>query len=340
MFKTILKTTMGCALALGVVSAAQASDVTLRLGHLWPPVAGPHKALLKPWADKVMEASGGKIDVQIYPSGTLAKPPAQYDAVKGRLMDITATVLGYTANRFPLTQIVEMPGIAKNAVHGSCIVQNLYNEGLLDSEFKDTHPLFMFTHGPGLIHTSEKAINTPEDFKGLRIRRPTTLVAKMMEGLGAQPVGMPAPASYQSMQRGVIDGVAFPWEGALSFRLNELANHHTEVGGLYTIVFLVTMNKDVYNSMSPELKKVIDDNSGLGWANTAGEVFDGADVKGRKQAQDAGHNIVTVEGGVNNPAWKPVLDKAAAEYLAELNAKGLPADKVHARTLELAKTCM
>ncbi len=75
--------------------------------------------------------SGGRIRVEVYPSATLAKPPAQYEAVRSRIADVTATVQGYTANRFPLTQVVELPGIVRDAAHGSCIIQSLYEEGLI-----------------------------------------------------------------------------------------------------------------------------------------------------------------------------------------------------------------
>jgi TRAP-type C4-dicarboxylate transport system substrate-binding protein len=326
-------------LVLSMLTAAQAADVTLRFAHFWPAVSGTHKQLYQVWADTMERESGGRIKVEIYPSATLAKPPAQYEAVKSGIADVTATVQGYSANRFPLTQIVELPGIVKNAVHGSCIIQSLYDEGLISDEYADSKPLFMFTHGPGHIHSKEQAITTPADFAGLRIRRPTTVVGDLLEKLGAQPVGMPAPQSYQSMQRGVIDGVALPWEGALVFRINELATKHTEVGGLYTLSFVVTMNKDVYQDLPDDLKKVIDDNTGKAWSAKAGEVFDALDVKGRAAAVEAGHEIITIEGGGDNPAWKPVLSEATESYLTQLEGKGLAARKVYARALELSEIC-
>ncbi len=331
-------TTLSALLAVGLsLSVAQTANAatTLRFGHLWPAVAGPHKSIYQPWADAVTEQSAGELKVEMYPSSTLSKPPAQYEAVKNRIMDVTATVLGYSANRFPLTQIVELPGLAENGVHGSCIVQGLYDEGLLANEFKDTRPLFMFTHGPGLLHFKGSTIKKPEDLAGLRVRRPTTLVAELLESFGAQPVGMPAPQSYQSISRGVIDGVAFPWEGALSFRLNELTESHTEVGGLYTLAFIVTMNKDVYDGLSDEQKAVIDSNSGALWSNKAGVLFDELDVKGRAQAVEAGHEIVQVD----QVDWKPALDTATENYLASLEKKGLPAREVHAKALELSASC-
>ncbi|PLX44197.1 MAG: C4-dicarboxylate ABC transporter substrate-binding protein [Hyphomicrobiales bacterium] len=340
MIKTLRNGLLTGLMALGIASGpASAADVTLRFAHFWPSVAGMHKNLFQVWADTVMKDSGGRIKVEIYPSATLAKPPAQYDAVKNRIADITATVLGYTANRFPLSQVVELPGLVKNAAHGSCILQGLYDEGLIKSEFKDTHPLFLFTHGQGHIHTAKTLIKSPKDFAGLRIRRPTTVVATLLEKLGAKPVGMPAPASYQSMQRGVIDGVALPWEGQIAFRLNDLATKHTEVGGLYTLAFVITMNKDVYKGLPADLKAVIDKASGKVWSAKAAKVFDDTDVKGRAQAVKAGHEIYTVEGGIENPAWKPVLTEATASYIKQLDGKGLPGDKVYAQAKALAASC-
>ncbi len=338
MLKTAAFSAALAATATVTAPTAMAADYTLRFAHFFPPVAAPHKEVFVAWAEKVKADSNGRIEVELYPSSTLAKPPALYDAAANGIADISATVQGYTANRFPLTQIVELPGIVTDAQQGSCVIQSLYNEGLVADEYKETQPLFMFTHGQGHIHTKDKLITQPSDLAGLRIRRPTAVVAKILEEVDAQPVGMPAPESYQSMQRGVIDGVSLPWEGQKSFRLNELATKHTEVG-LYSLSFVVTMNKRVYNSMPDDLKKVIDDNSGMLWAQNAGKVFDQQDEAGRKDAVDAGHEILTIEGGVENPAWKPVVAAATENYLSELEGKGLPARKVYARALELATSC-
>ncbi|MEI8633636.1 TRAP transporter substrate-binding protein [Vibrio sp. PP-XX7] len=277
--------------------------------------------------------------VDIYPSSTLVKPTAQYAAAINRIADISVAIQGYTVNRFPLTQIVELPGIAKDAVNGSCIVQTLFDEGLIAGEYAKTKPLFLFTHGPGHIHTTEKLVKVPADLDGLRIRRPTTVVGNMLESMGAKPVGLPVPSAYQAVQRGVIDGVTFPWEAQISYRLNELTPKHTEVGGLYTLSFVVAMNKSTYESMPKDLQQVIDHHSGRVWSNIAGQVFDHLDTKGRQQAVDAGHEIYTVPGGADNPAWKPFVEQTREAYLSALDKKHLPARKVYQRAMELAQSC-
>ena len=335
----IIKNTVVAAVAVSAISQVQAAaEYTLRFSHFYPETSGQSKGLFKEWADSIEKESNGRIDVQMFPSSTLAKASAQYDAVKNSIADVSVAVQGYNANRFPLTQIVELPGVSKNAAQGSCIVESLYTEGLISNEYRKTKPLFLFTHGPGAIHTTNKEIKVPQDLEGLRIRRPTAVVAKLLEGLGAKPVGMPAPDAYQSTQRGVIDGVALPWEGQYTFRLNELTKYHTEVGGLYTLAFVMTMNKSFYNRLPADLKKVIDDNSGMKWSKKAGVVFDELDAKGRAQAIEMGQQVDVIKGGAENPLWKPVLYQATEDYLKGLQKKGLPAYKVYARAVELSKT--
>ena len=146
---TLKKTITALTASIAMTSAAQAADVTLRFAHFWPAVSPIHKEVFQGWADAVEADSNGRIEVEIYPGATLSKPPAQYDAVINRIADMTATVQGYTANRFPLTQVVELPGVVKTAEQGSCVIQSLYEEGLIADEYKDTRPLFLFTHGQG-----------------------------------------------------------------------------------------------------------------------------------------------------------------------------------------------
>ncbi len=319
---------------LGSVPAAQAAEVNLRFAHFWPAQAAIAKHW-QAWADTVENESNGRINVEMYPSQTLAKAPKIYDAVINGIADVGVTVQGYTANRFPLTQIIELPGISESGEHGSCIAQTLLDQGDIASEYAETHPLFVFTHGPGTIHTKGKLVKTPADLQGQRIRRPTAVVAEMLTGLGSKPVGMPAPQIYQSMSRGVINGATLPWEAMKSFRLNELADNHTNIN-LYTLSFVVTMNKGVYAGMPAELQQVIDNNSGLSWATQSGTLMDQQDRLGLAQAKEQGHTIYTVEGGVNNPAWKGILDQATERYLSQ---SGASARSIYERIPQLSENC-
>ncbi|WP_043529388.1 TRAP transporter substrate-binding protein [Litchfieldella xinjiangensis] len=331
-----------CLLALSIASATLSSAqaaTTLRMAHFWPGASGINQDIFEAWANTVEEESGGELRVENFPSGTLAKPDDLYEAAVNGIADISITAQGYTAGRFPLSQIVELPGVSDSASQGACILQSLYEDGHLAEEYANTRPLYMFTTGPGYIHTTDTDVQTPSDLAGLRIRRPTAVAGDILENLGASPVGMPAPDIYTSMQRGVIDGLSFPWEGMKVFRLNELAEYHTQVP-FYSLIFVATMSQRTYDRLSPEQQAVIDANSGMKWAEVAGDVFDGLDKAGKQEAEEAGHTIRVIDNPLENPDWQQPLQDGIDNYLAELEARGLDqARDVYDAALEARQSC-
>ncbi|MCM5704860.1 TRAP transporter substrate-binding protein [Larsenimonas salina] len=325
--------------ALALTATASQAANTLRLASFWPASSQISTHIIDDWIDTVQKESDGSLKVQLFPSQTLAKADHSYQATVKGIADITITAQGYTAGRFPLTQIVELPGISHSARQGSCVAQTLLDQqDAVAKEYRDSHVLFLFTTGPGFINTKDTLVKTPDDLAGLRIRRPTTVVGDILSSLGAQPVGMPAPDMYTSMQRGVIDGVTLPWEGMKTFHLNELAHKHTEMP-LYSLVFVATMSDRAYKRLTPEQRKVIDNNSGMRWAKKAGEVFDTIDSQGRAEAVKAGDQIVTIDNPLEDAQWKGPLNAVIKKYLSELNGKGLPADAIYDAAQQASKSC-
>ena len=280
---TKLRTLATAALAIGIGSASFADD--LRFAHFMPPVTWQHTDLFTGWAEAVKEASGGEVEVTIFPAQTLGKAPAGYDNAKNGVADLAWTLQGYTAGRFPLTQVIELPGLFETAEVGSCALQKLYDSGALDEEYGETKPIFMHVHAPGHIHSKDKPVTSLADLKGMKIRRPTAVIGTLLEELGAEPVGMPAPTIYENLEKGVIDGYMLPWEALPGFRLTELTEHHTEFG-FYSSAFIVTMNQAKYDSLSDAGKAAIDENTGMKWALIAGKGFDDSDARGYPIAQE------------------------------------------------------
>lgn len=310
------------ALALGLAAtAAPAAEVGLNFAHFMPEGSWQNRELFTAWAEAVGTQSDGRIAVTLYPAQTLGKAPQGYDNARDGIADIAWTVQGYTAGRFPLSQIVELPGLYDSAEIGSCAFQKLYDSGALDAEYADTHVLFVHTHGPGHLHTSDKAVTRLEDLKGLRIRRPTAVIGRLLEELGAEPVGMPAPAIYEATSRGTIDGFMLPWEAVEGFRAYEVADHHTDFG-FYALAFVATMNKATYEALPDELRAVIDANSGMDWALAAGRGFDAGDVSGKAATLENGtEEQIDPDDRAN---WEAAAARATEAYLAELDAAGLP----------------
>ena len=317
---------LAAALGLAIATAAPAAEVNLNFAHFMPTASWQHQEFFTAWERAVEEQSGGRIDVTIFPAQTLGKAPQGYDNARTGVADIAWTVQGYTAGRFPLSHVVELPGLFERADVGSCAFQKLYDSGALDAEYADTHVLFVHTHGPGHLHTRDTPVTTLADLKGLKIRHPTQVIGQLLEDLGAEPVGMPAPQIYESMQRGTIDGYMLPWEAVDGFRAYEVSDHHTEFG-FYALAFVLTMNKDTYESLPADLRQVVDDNSGLPWAIRAGRGFDAGDRVGKEVALENG-TLHEIEGAERDK-WEAAAERITEAYIGELEAQGLPGSETY-----------
>ena len=318
-----LKLATAAAMAAGLAGTAAAQEVTLTLHQFLPAQANVPKLVLDVWADNVEEASQGRIKIDRYPSMQLGgTPPELMDQAIEGVADIVWTVVGYTPGRYPTTEVFELPFMMTNARAVSQAYWEMFETHMKDDEFKDVHILGTWVHGPGMIHVN-KEVRLPEDMAGLKIRGGSRSINSLLSKLGAEPVGMPVPAVPEGLSKGVIDGTTIPWEVTAALKVPELVSNHTEFDGvsLYTLTFVLAMNKDRYESLPDDLKKVIDDNSGLEFSVFAGGTQADADGPARQLAVDRGNNIITVSGA-DIDAWRAAAQPIYDEWVADMNAKG------------------
>ena len=301
---------------------AQAS--TLRFHQMLPPQATIPAKAIKPWAEKVEKESGGRIKVQLFPSMQLGgRPPELFDQAKDGVVDLVWTVLGYTPGRFPKSEVFELPFSCGLAEPASRAFQQYVEKHALD-EFKGVHLIAVHVHGPGLIH-SLQPVTKLEDMKGLKIRGGSRIINIMLEQLGATPVGLPVPQVGEALSKGVISATTIPWEVVPALKVEQIAKNTTGFSGdkgLYTQTFAVAMNKASYDKLTPDLKKVIDANSGLAAASMFGAAMDAGDKEGLAIAQKAGNRIVTLDA-VETQRWQRAAAGVRAVWYKEVAAKGI-----------------
>jgi len=305
----------------------QAQEITLKVHHFLPPPSPAHARLITPWCEKIAKESAGKLKCQIYPAMQLGgTPPQLFDQAKDGVADIVWTLPGYTANRFPTVEAFELPFMMTNPEATSRALWD-YTQRYSKNEFKDVHPILFHVHGPGVFHMREKQIRTLADFKGLKVRAPTRLTNKLIASMGATPVGMPVPQVPEALNKGVIDGTVIPWEVVPAIKVHEIVKFHSETDpkfpAFYTSVFIFGMNHAKYNSLSPELKKVIDANSGPEASAWAGKVFAEADVPGRKMAEDRKNTLYTIPAS-ELALWRKAAEPVQIEWIKEVNRRDLP----------------
>lgn len=323
-YKNFIGAISGAIISMGVANTATAAEFTYNLQSFLPAQATIPSKIIDVWADKVEEASGGRIEINRFPSMQLGgKPPQLIDQVIDGVLDITWNVVGYTPGRFPSTEVFELPFLVNDARATSGVFWKMMQEHMETTEFKDVKMLGVWVHGPGVIHAN-KEIRVPADFNGMKIRGASRQVNALLEQLGATPVGMPVPAVPEALSKGVIDGTTIPWEVTKALKVPELVENHTEFTGpmMYTVTFVLVMNWDKYNALPDDLKAVMDDNSGLEFSMFAGETQAAYDAPSKQIAVDRGNNIVTLNAD-ESAAWAAAAAPVTDAWVAEMADKGI-----------------
>lgn len=319
------------AVALGALAAAAlpgrraaAQQATLRIHHFLPPQAPVPSGFIEPWAKRVMDQSGGRLKVEMYPAMQLGgRAPALFDQAKDGVVDIVWTLTGYTPDRFPKSEVFDLPFLCANAEQTSQAAWSFFEKHLRD-EYKDVKVLATHVHGPGVLHVRGAGVRKLEDMRGLKMRAPTRVISQLLEALGAVPVPLPVPQVPEALQRGVIDGTVVPWEVTRSLRIPELVQSHTGFAGtraLYTTLFVFAMNKPRYDALPADLRKVIDDNSGAAAARELGRVMDAGDLPAIEAAKARNNAIITLDAA-ETKRWQDAAQKVVEAWIAETAKRG------------------
>jgi TRAP-type C4-dicarboxylate transport system substrate-binding protein len=313
------------ALAASLSLPALAQEVTLKVHHFWPPGAMPPSTLLGPWCDKIAKDSNNRLKCQIYPAMQLGgTPPQLIDQVKDGVADIVWTLPGYTAGRFPVMEVFELPFMSSSAEATSQAAWDYYAQFGV-KEFPGIKAIAVNVHDNGYVHSTTKQVKTLADFKGQKMRAPTRQTNKMLAALGATPVAMPLPALADALSKGVVDGYLLPWEVIPSIKAHELSKFHSETDpksrALYTAVFFLGMNQAKYDSLPADLRKVIDANSGPSVARAFGKQWDASAPPARKQAVDRGNAFYTIPAS-ELEHWQKATAGLEDEWVRDVSARG------------------
>lgn len=204
-----------------------------------------------------------------------------------------------------------------------------YVEKFAADEFREVKLIAVHTHGPGLFHT-KTPVTGLESLRGMKVRGGSRVINNMLTKLGATPVGMPVPAVTDALSKGTIDGTTIPWEVTPSLKVTELVKNHTTFAGkqgLYTQTFAFSMNRASYEKLPPDLKKVIDSNSGIETAALFGKAMDDGDKAGREIAEKAKNNIVALDAA-ETQRWRRTAATVETDWVNEMKGKNIDGAKL------------
>jgi TRAP-type C4-dicarboxylate transport system substrate-binding protein len=315
------------AAACAGLSASASAQITLKLHHFLPPKAPAHTKMLVPWAEDVEKASGGKVKIEIFPSMALGgKPPELINQVRDGVVDIVWTVNGYTAGLFPRSEVFELPFVHTNSATATNLaMRDMYNSGAISEEYSSVKVMFLHVHAGQAIHMADKEVRTPDDLKGLKMRIPTRTGAWIIEALGAAPVAMPVPALPQALSKKVVDGAFIPWEIIPPLKLQDVTKFQIEGPNRVrfgTTTFQVSMNKNTWAKLPPDVQKAFEANNGEARVRAVGKVWTDSEDIGISVATKAGNkHVVLTEAQLGQ--FKAKLEPVVQRWIDEVKSKGI-----------------
>jgi TRAP-type C4-dicarboxylate transport system substrate-binding protein len=312
----------GVSLSPGPVAA---QEVTLRLHTFLPPVANPVKHFMMPWAEKIAKESNGRIKVQVYPAMQLGGKPEQLlQQVRDGVADVVWSLPGFTPGVMPKLEIFELPFLHRNTKATVLGLQD-YVDKYMKEEFAPYHILLVHAHAGALFMTKDP-INKVEDFEGMKLRSYSRTNAWILEALGSVPLQVALPELVPMLNKGTVSGSILPYEIAPAVKMQDLTNYFTTLAPpqprLSTAIFTFLMNKQKYESLPPDLKKVIDDNSGRKLAPLAIEIWDRIELDGEQVMRSKPKNKFVSLSAEETAKFKKKVQPVFDRFVDLLNKSG------------------
>jgi TRAP-type transport system periplasmic protein len=316
---------LSAALVLGA-AVAKAQPVDLKLSHFVPPQHAFHKWAVE-WAKRLEDGSNGRLKITIYPNGQLVGPPnRQFDAARNGITDIAFTLHGVTPGRYPMTELANLP-FTWPSEGALCSVMGKRMTELapkyLAQEHTGLHILFMAMANPIVIY-SKVPIKTVDDFKGLKIRYASITNKNLLDAVGATTLLIPPPESQDALAKGIAQAATFPHEAGLAYDLASVVKYAIEPP-LASATFALVMNPAKYNSLPPDLRALIDKESGVAGAVSFGKAWETQEKVARDlEISKKGLEIITLPDG-EVAKLKQIGKSQTQEAIAALEKQGKPA---------------
>ncbi len=238
-----------------VVNAASAADWRGWNIH----VEGyPNTVAMDKFAELLTEKTGGEINLQMFHGGTLGSQPDAIEQVRLGGLAIGNFNLGPIGPIAAEANVVSLPFIFKDVPHMFRVLEGEGGQAIADGmAAKGLIPLAWYDAGARSFYNGEKAINTPSDVAGLKVRvMNNDLYSGMISELGGNPSPMAFSEVYQALKTGVVDGAENNWPSYES-------TGHFEVAGFYSlsqhliIPECLCINADIYNGLSADMQAAV-----------------------------------------------------------------------------------
>ena len=305
-------------LATAAMSLSAAQATTLTLSNWVPPKHFLPANILVPWMEAVSAATEGRVKINMLPKA-MGAPAQHWELARKGVVDITWGNFTYEPERFKAMWFAELPMMGDRCEASSVALWRTFEQHLAKNQaFEGVVVLGVGMLGGGQFNHPSKAVVTPDDLAGQKVRMGGPIQKQLLEALGAIPVAAPATKAYELLEGGVIDASLHGIESVVNFRLDGKLKYHTLVpGGLYDGTFFVAMNEKKFKSLSAADQDAIMKVSGEVLSRAWGQEFDRQSSSAMAKLRADGHHFAAP-----SPELMGKIRQVRSDMLADLQAQG------------------
>jgi tripartite ATP-independent transporter DctP family solute receptor len=296
--------------ALIAAASATCAQTTLKLGHAQSSTSA-FQVGAQAMADEFTKLTKGRYKIAIFPSGSLGGEREMVESVQLGTLDLAVTSTGPVGNFVPETLITDIPFLFRDYDHARKTLDGAIGQDLL-AKFpaKGMVALAWAENGFRHLTNSKRAVNTPEDMKGLKLRtmeNPVHMTA--FRALGASPAPMAFTELFTALQQGTVDGQENPIPVITSSKFGQVQKNLTLTGHVYSPA-LILAALPVVNGLAPADKKALQDAAKFG-AQAMRKRVNEVESSGVDELKAQGVNVVTT---VDKSKFQTALAPAYVEY--------------------------
>jgi TRAP-type transport system periplasmic protein len=309
-------------------SAAGGKAIELKFAYHAATTADITSMGLEPWAREVEKATGNRVKLTSYPQQTLAKMADAYDATANGVTDLCWIFVGMMPGRFPLAEISGLPFLGlQDALAASLCLQHLYETfPEVRNEYATVKFLFATSEPPTPICSRSKAIRKLEDLSGLKFRVPGGPPTTWFKSANAVPISMGNNEVFENLQKGVLDGFTMPIHASTPYKLETITKYYTDAR-FNNSQLIMAANQKKWDSLPDDIKKAIESVSGTAGSKFIGIANDKSAAHSWQVVKDAGAEVITLSKE-EQARWVDLAKPISRDFVATLDAKGLPGTKV------------
>ncbi|MCX8069012.1 MAG: TRAP transporter substrate-binding protein [Thermodesulfovibrionales bacterium] len=299
-----------------------AQSITLTYAN-FPPASTFPSVQMERWAKEVEKRTNGKVKVQTFPGGTLLPAKGIFEGVIAGSADIGNFAMSYQPGRFPLSEAIDLPHGFTSAKVATLVFFDLV-EKYQPKEFEKVKVLTVFTCPPTNV-MSKTPVNSLKELKGLELRVAGTS-AEVIKKLGGTPIAMPQSETPEAIQKGIVKGIVSSLEILKDFKFAAYTPNAT-IMNLPVVSFAVVMNKDKWNSLPSDVKKVFEELRREQALWTATYVDNHVKESLEWAKKEHGLKIINIsesEKAEITKTLKPMID----DYIKRVNSAGLNGEKI------------